>query len=138
MKLNSYRLLQALLWCVCAYHVIVAVGLNTSTGFLRLMAGYYGAHVDWTPQFVYILKPLGAFMLVLGGLAAVAALNPRPNRPIVYAFATLFILRAGQRIVFAPELYSAFAISSARNIGHVIFFLGLAAILLILSHSAQR
>jgi hypothetical protein len=83
---------------VCAYHLIVGIGLNVSApGFLQVMAAYYGAQVDWTPQFLYILKPLGAYMLVMGGLAAVAALNPLANRHVVYGFAALFILRALQR-----------------------------------------
>lgn len=139
MKVNSYRLLQFLLWCICAYHLIVAVGLNISApGFLQLMATYYGAQVDWTPQFLYILKPLGAYMLVMGGLAAVAARNPLTNRHIVYAFAALFILRALQRVLFAGELIGAFSIPPARNVGNVVFFLALAAVLLGLFHYVNR
>lgn len=139
MKLSSYRLLQFLLWSICAYHLGVGFGLNVSApGFLQFMAAYYGAQVDWTAQFLYILKPLGAYMLVMGGLAAAAALKPLANRAIVYGFAALFILRALQRVIFAGELIDAFGIPPARNIGNVIFFLGLAAVLLGLYHYVIR
>jgi hypothetical protein len=94
------------------------------------MASFYGAQVDWTPQFVYILKPLGAFMFVFGLLAAVAALNPLRHRPIVYAFVSLFVIRSLQRLVFGQEVYNAFAITPARNLGNMVLFLLLAASLL--------
>jgi hypothetical protein len=42
MKVNSYRLIQFLLWCGCAYHLGVGFGLNISApGFLQLMAAYH-------------------------------------------------------------------------------------------------
>lgn len=129
MRGTSFKALQAFLWFICAFHIIVGAGLNFSTGIPAAMASYYGAEVDWTPQFVYILKPLGAFMFVLGILAAVAALNPLRNKMIVYGFVTLFAIRALQRIVFSREVYDAFAIAWGRNIGNAVFFILLATAL---------
>jgi hypothetical protein len=134
----SQRLLQAFFWMVCAFHMVVGVGLNLSSGFPRLMAGYYGATVDWTPQFSYILKPLGAFMFVLGLLAAAAAREPMRYRGVAYLFATLFTIRALQRLVFGGEIHDAFSISSARNMGNAVFFLALAATLVGLHVWTQR
>lgn len=133
-----YRLLQGFFWMVCTFHVVVGVGLNISSGFSRLMAGYYGATVDWTPQFNYILKPLGAFMFVLGILAAAAARDPMRYWVAAYLFATLFTIRALQRVVFRGEILDAFSISPARNMGNAVFFLALAATLLGLHFWVQR
>lgn len=133
-----HRLLQGFFWMVCTFHVVVGVGLNFSSGFPRLMAEYYGATVDWTPQFTYILKPLGAFMFVLGLLAAAAARDPLRYRLAAYLFATLFTIRGLQRVVFRREILDAFSISPARNMGNAVFFLALAATLLGLHFWVQR
>lgn len=129
MTSNRLRLLQGFLWMVCAFHILVGVGLNMGPGFAKVMAGYYGASVEWTPQFTYILKPLGAFMLVLGLLAAAAARDPLRHKVTAYGFVVLFTIRALQRLVFRRELLDAFSISPARNLGNVALFLGLAAVL---------
>lgn len=135
---GSYKVLQALLWFVCAFHVIVGIGLNLSSGFSRLMAGYYGAQVEWTPQFVYILKPLGVFMFALGILAAAAARNPHRYAIVVYGFATIFVLRALQRVVLWPEIRDAFDIAAVKNFGNAVFFLVLAGLLLALHRVSAR
>jgi len=123
MNSSAVRLLQAALWSFCAFHVIVGVGLNVSGDFPKAMAAWYGAtSVNWDEQFVYTLKPLGAFMLVLGALAGVAALNPLKHREIAYAFAGLFILRALQRLAFGEEV-AAFGIPPERNMANMAFFL---------------
>jgi len=123
MNSGAYRLLQGCLWSFCAFHVIVGIGLNVSAEFPRVMAAWYGATaVDWGERFVYALKPLGVFMFVLGGLAAVAALNPLKHREIAYAFAGLFVLRALQRLVFREEIAN-FGIPPERNTANMIFFL---------------
>ena len=138
MQGTSFRALQAFLWMICAFHVIVGVGLNLSSAIPAGMASYYGAEVNWTPQFVYILKPLGAFMFVLGILAAVAARNPLGNKMVVYGLVTLFVIRALQRVVFGGEIYAAFAIAPGRNIGNAVFFVALAVALFTLYRFVAR
>ncbi len=138
MNSASGRSLRILLWCICGFHGVVGLGLNVSDGFASLMAGYYGAQVDWTDQFLYILKPLGAFMLVLSGLAAVAAMNPLTNAWIVYGFVAVFFIRAGQRVVFRQDIYEAFGIAPARNMAAMTFFLVLGIVLLSLYRYVNR
>jgi hypothetical protein len=138
MRGTSFRALQAFLWMICAFHVIVGVGLNLSSAIPAGMASYYGAQVDWTFQFVYILKPLGAFMFVLGILAAYAARNPLGNKMIVYGFVTLFAIRSLQRVVFGGEIYAAFAIAPGRNIGNAVFFMAMALALFALYRFVAR
>jgi hypothetical protein len=130
--------LQLFLWFVCAFHLIVGLSVNMPLVPLEVIASYYGARVDWTPQFVYILKPLGAFMIVLGGLAAAAALKPLQHKTVVYGFVALFSIRALQRLVFQQEISSAFGIAPQRNLGAAIFFFALAAVLFVLYRAAER
>jgi hypothetical protein len=110
------RVLQAYLVFICAFHVITGLGINFSRPLMEAMAIYYGAKVDFTPQFLTILHPLGAFMFILGVLAAVAAVNPLRYRPIVYCFALLFLIRSVQRILFKEEIEKAFGIDPVHNL----------------------
>ena len=136
--MKAISALQLLMWFVCAFHILVGVSLNVPVIPLDVIAGYYGATVDWTPQFVYILKPLGAFMFILGGLAAAAALKPLHHKAIVYGFVALFTLRALQRLIFQQELQAAFSIPSARNLGSMALFFGLAAVLFAVYRAAEK
>lgn len=135
---TSFRLLQVLLWGVCAFHVIVGLGLNLSSGFLGSMASYYGARLDASPDFAYIVKPLGMFMLALGTMAAAAARNPIPHAAVVYGFVILFVGRALQRFFFRQEIHDVFAIDAGRNVANAVFFLALAAVLFMLYRYVAR
>jgi hypothetical protein len=126
------QVLQGLLCFVCAAHVVIGVGVNLAPAFPPLMAGIYGATVDWTPQFAYILKPLGAFMLTVGLLAGIAATDPVRHQAVVYAVAVLFVIRSAQRVVFADEALRAFGITLARDVAVASSFLTLAVVLAVL------
>jgi hypothetical protein len=136
--MKAISALQLLMWFICAFHILVGLSLNVPLIPLDVIARYYGATVEWTPQFVYILKPLGAFMFVLGGLAAAAALKPQYHKAIVYGFVALFALRALQRLIFQQELQTAFSIPSARNLGSMVFFFALAAVLFAVYRAAEK
>jgi hypothetical protein len=126
------QVLQGLLCFVCAAHVVIGAGVNLAPGFPGVLAGFYGATVDWTPQFTYILKPLGAFMLTVGLLAGIAASDPVRHSTVVYAVAVLFVIRSAQRVVFADETLRAFGITLARDVAVASFFLALALALVVL------
>jgi hypothetical protein len=94
--------------------------------------------VDWSDgQFVYILKPLGAFMIALGIMAAIAAREPLANRPIVYGFAVLFTLRGLQRLLFMDEIQRVFSITSSRSVLQMVVMWALALILVLLLRAAS-
>jgi hypothetical protein len=130
--------LQALLWFVCAFHLFVGIGLNVSGAFPQVVAQYYGATVEWTPEFLYIVKPIGAFMIAVGIMAGVAAMNPLANRAVIYGLVALFVIRGLQRIVFQDEIASALAIAGGRNIGNAVFFLLLAGTLFFVFRAAAQ
>jgi hypothetical protein len=132
------RLLQGYLWVICAFHVITGLGVNFSRPFIDTMADWYGAKVDFTPQFLTILHPLGAFMFILGVLAAVAARDPLRYRPIVYSFAALFLIRSLQRVLFQQDIEQAFQIAPTRNLLNMGLFLVMAITLTALQLHVER
>lgn len=136
---NVGRVLKIMMWCVCLFHVAVGAGLNVSSGFVDTMAKMYGAEVkQWDPQFLYILHPLGAFMLALGVIAACTALDPAKYRPVIYVFAGLFALRAVHRVLYGAMVTERFGIPSSRNVTNMVFFFGLAAVLIVLDQWANH
>jgi hypothetical protein len=138
MKSRQLVGLQVFLWLICAFHVIVGVGVNVSSEFPQFVAQYYGAQVNWTPELRYLVKPVGAFMLALGVLAGVAARNPLGYPSIVYGFVLLFVVRGLQRLIFQGEIEIAFDIASGRNLGNAVFFLLMAAGLMLLLRFARQ
>jgi hypothetical protein len=136
--MKSLQALKLFLWFICAFHVTVGIGLNVSPAFPQAMANYYGATVDWTPDFLYILKPLGAFMFVMGVLAAVAARDPLKHVVIAYGFVLLFALRTLQRVIHHRELFDTFGITTAHNVGNMIFFGGMSLGLFLLVRAARQ
>ena len=138
MKSKITGVLQVFLWGICAFHVIVGLGLNLSPAFPQFMAAYYGAEVNWTPELLYLVKPIGAFMLALGVMAAAAARDPLSHSSIVLGFVVLFVLRGIQRFAFQEEIASALSIESGRNIGNAVFFLLMAAALVWLFRAAAK
>jgi hypothetical protein len=138
MKSRQLVGLQVFLWLICAFHVIVGVGLNVSSELPQFLAQYYGAQVNWTPELRYLVKPVGAFMLALGVLAGVAARNPLGYPSIVYGFVLLFVVRGLQRLIFQGEIETALDIASGRNLGNAVFFLLMAAGLMLLLRFARQ
>ena len=132
--------LKVMLWFICTFHVVMGLGLIILSGdFVDSVAKMYGAVVnEWSAQFLYILRPLGVFMLALGVLAGGAALHPERNRLTIYVFAGIFTLRALQRVIFGTTIQETFGIDSGRNIGNMILFFGMAAVLVVLDQLVCR
>ncbi len=123
-------LLQASLWFIAAFHVGVGVILNVSPAGTRAVAARYGAtRVDWTLQFHHILRPLGAFMIALGVIAAATAPDPLRHPQVVLGFALLFALRAAQRVAFGREMADAFGIPPHRVRTNIAVFTAQAVVL---------
>ncbi len=132
------RILKGVLWFVCGSHIVLGASIMLSGTLQEKAAVMYGAQVDWSPQFVYILRPLGAFMFMLGVVGIAAARNPVRYRVIGYGFVGVFLVRVAQRIVFRDDIEQAFQIGSARNLTSAGFFLVLAVVLAVLLFLACR
>ncbi|MHC4401566.1 MAG: hypothetical protein ACYTG0_17990 [Planctomycetota bacterium] len=130
MKGTCFVLLRLLLLAICLTHLVIGVGVNVSPDFPKAVAPWYGAtKVVWSPQFSYILRPIGAYMIVMSFLAAVAVADPRKHSAIVYGLALLLVFRGIQRIVFHDEIMQAFGVEAYRNLINVCFFAGLGILL---------
>jgi hypothetical protein len=129
MQSTSLRVLKGYLWFIALFHLAVGLAVNVSPALTRSIAAAYGATVDWTPQFVYILHPLGAFMIALGLMAIAAARDPHRYEWVVLGFVALFAIRALHRIIFADVLSSAFSIAPSRNMLNMVVFIALAILL---------
>jgi hypothetical protein len=139
MRSSNVAWLSRFLWIVCAFHVLVGLSLNVDLGLKEWVGGtLYNAQVDWSDgQFAYIMKPLGAFMIALGVMAAMAARDPLGNRPIIIGFAVLFTMRGLQRLLFMNEIESVFAIPSSRSLLQMVVMLSLALALVLLLRAAS-
>jgi len=139
MRSSNVAWLSRFLWIVCAFHVLVGLSLNVDLGLKEWVGGtLYNAQVDWSDgQFAYIMKPLGAFMIALGVMAAMAARDPLGNRPIILGFAVLFTMRGLQRLFFMNEIESVFAIPSSRSLLQMVVMLSLALALVLLLRAAS-
>ena len=51
---------------------------------------------------------------------------------------SICIGRALQRVIFGEEITTTFGIESGRNLGNMVFFFGLAAVLIVLDVLARR
>jgi hypothetical protein len=137
MQSTSLRVLKGYLWFIAAFHLVVGLAVNVSPALTRSIAAAYGATVDWTPQFVYILHPLGAFMIALGLMAVAAARDPHRYEWVVLGFVALFAIRALHRIIFADVLSSAFSIAPSRNMLNMVLFVILATLLFALWRASR-
>ena len=138
MPSTASRLLRLYLWFIALFHLFVGLAVNLSDTFTRMIAAGYGATVDWTPQFVYILRPLGAFMIILGILAAVAARQPGRYPAVIMGFVILFAIRALHRLFYFDVLDSAFGISRSRSMVNMAVFALQAVVLLLLWRAARE
>ncbi len=132
MNTKALALLKLFLWIICLFHIIVGVGLNVWPDMAGHMAEMYGVKVPLTPQLVYLLKPLGAFMFALGLFAMIAARDPIKHIGTVYIFATLFAIRGMHRLIFQAEAQRLFAIPSNKLMTGMAVFIGMAVLLVVL------
>ena len=71
MNSRLHAVLQVLLWVICAFNVIIGLGLNISQDFPQAVAAFYGAQVEWTPAFMYKKSWIDSFSPgVLGYLSS--------------------------------------------------------------------
>ena len=133
MKRTCFVLLRLMLLGVCLAHLGIGLGINFCPDFPKILAPLYGVtQVEWSPQFLYILRPIGAYMVVMGLLAAVAMVDPRKHSAIIYGIALLLVLRGIQRIVFQADIMQAFGIEAFQNTINACFFAGLGVVLFLL------
>ena len=133
--MNTTKALKVLLALAALNHLVVGLAaIFVPPGDIAdwVISTSYGASFDITPVTHHIVRILGAFMLFVGVMGVFAFLEPRRYRAVIYALILLFLVRAGQRIIFADEIQQNFNVSTMRLVSQTIFFLALAAALFFL------
>ena len=136
--MRALSALKVLLWFIAAYQFACGFLLLMTPNFAQLVVGWYGASVNWTDQFTFILKPLGAYMLMTGLIAASGARANVPHPTITTALAILFAINALYRILRFQVIQQTFGIAGWHLIGQIVVLLGLALSLTLLSRSAVQ
>jgi len=134
--MRALSALKALLWFIAVYQFACGFLLLMPPGFAQLVVGWYGATVNWTDQFTFILKPLGAYMLMTGLIAASSARATVPHPTIITSLAVLFTVNALYRILRFQFVQQTFGIAGWHLIGQIVVLLGLAGGLMLLSRAA--
>jgi len=108
------------------YHLIMGLA-GIVSGDIAARAAYllWHAQVHVDPQFSYLAKFLGAYVIAFGGMLLAVAKDPVRYGPLVYVAALLGALRIVERLVFAGELQDAFGIGLDRTIVTSIIVLAL-------------
>lgn len=136
--MSSLRALKLLMWFIAIYQFVIGFLLLMSPGFAQLVVAWYGAQVSWTDQFAFILKPLGAYMLMTGLIAASAARADVPHPTITTALAVLFAINAIYRIGRFEHIQTTFGIAAWHLVGQIVILSALALSLVFLSRAAVR
>jgi hypothetical protein len=136
--MSALRALKALLWFIAVYQFAFGALLLLTPDLSQLAVGWYGSDVQVTDQFAFILKPLGAYMLMTGVIASGAARAQVPHPSIVAALALLFALNVIYRIGHFEYVQTTFGIPRWHLIAQMIILATLGLSLWLLSRAAMR
>lgn len=128
---TAFKLLLAL---VGVAHLALGLAANFAPPDLlgKVVAEFYGATLDVTPQSHHVVRIVGAFMVGIGAMAFLACCDPQRNQAVILGIIVILAVRVVQRLVFAQELISTFNIPPARLWLQVTFFLLTAVALFVL------
>lgn len=121
------------------YHLLMGLmGIWSGGTAARAAHVLWNAQVTVDPQFSYLAKFLGAYVIAFGAMLLAIAKDPVRYGPLVYVAALLGAIRIAERLVFANELKEAFGIGLDRTIVTAVIVLALNAGLIILKPREQR
>jgi hypothetical protein len=136
--MNRHTGIKILAAFMGVYHILMgAIGIASGS-----MAAW-GARVLWhasvmvDPQFTYLAKFLGAYVVAFGIMMLFIAKDPVRYGALVYPAVAVAIIRIAERLVFAGELKATFGIGMDRTIGTIIVVGGLNLALLLLKPRAS-
>ncbi len=136
--MSSLKALKGLLWFIAVYQFVVGALLLLTPDLSRLVVGFYGSDVQVTPEFAFILKPLGAYMLMTGLIASGTARANVPHPSIVAALVVLFAMNVIYRIGSFQYVQSTFGIPQWHLIGQIVILAAIGIALALLSRAAMK
>jgi hypothetical protein len=130
---QSYIALRIALGLVALSNIFIGLlGVIPAIPVSKIVALFYSAVLAVSPQLEHITQMFGAYMLTLGILAAFAIRDPARNILIIYGVVFMLFLRTLQRIVFATQAYSVFAIPTGVYWAQTIIYFAVAVALIFL------
>ena len=131
--MTKHTALRALAGFMGVYHIVMGLagivsGQTAATGAYIL----WHATVNVDPQFTYLAKFLGAYVIAFGVMMLAIAKDPVRYGPLVYVAALLGAIRIVERLVFASDLRQAFGIGLDRTIATAVIVAALNAGLIVL------
>jgi hypothetical protein len=123
-------LLVSVLWLLAAYHLITgAVALFAPASVPLMLRKLYDITIPPGESWEYASAIVGAFAVVIGGLAVTAARAPATHAPIVAALLTLQLCRVYCRLRYRALLGRAFGVRARANAAAVVVLLLESAVL---------
>tara|TARA_B100001971_G_C18136812_1_gene508104 strand:- start:300 stop:764 length:465 start_codon:yes stop_codon:yes gene_type:complete len=127
-------ILKFILWDMAIYHVLLGLlGLIYEKELEGIASLIFNVSLTITPQTLWLIKPLAAYILVFGIIMAIAAYDPQRFRPVIYAGLVILFIRFIQYISFIFTASDASASSPMQPIVLmlVVIFTGLVFIFLL-------
>lgn len=125
------KILRCLLVITAIFPIFYGIcGMLSSQLIANISQALSGAQIQVTPEMSYLIKPLGAYIFMVGILCLYCAKQPKQNLACIVWIALLLLLRAGQRALLTPELFKLFQIPYWKNLGHSLYLALLAGSLL--------
>lgn len=136
--MQALKGLKGLLWFIAGYQFVVGALLLLTPSVAQLVVGLYGSDVQVTEQFTFILKPLGAYMIMTGLIASAAARADMPHPAIVTALIVLFTMNVIYRVARFDYIRTTFGIEGWHLFGQILILSGLAIGLFVFSRGAMK
>ena len=115
--MNRHTGIRLLAGFMGIYHILMGI-----LGIVSGSTAAWGARVLWhatvtvDPQFSYLAKFLGAYVVAFGVMMLFIAKDPVRYAGLVYPAVVVAVLRIAERLIFAGELKTAFGIGMDRTI----------------------
>ena len=115
---TSLGIFKALAWFVSIYHFILGLLaiLAPASIVLPIVNTIYGVNPNVDAQFLYMVKFIGAYMIMFAVVAAILAYKPVEYRKLVWIPIGLFVIRIIERLFFFGLLSEAFNITFTQDL----------------------
>jgi hypothetical protein len=115
---TSLGVFKALAWFVSIYHFILGTLaiLAPASLVLPIVNTIYGINPNIDAQFLYMIKFIGAYMIMFAVVTAILAYKPVEHRKLVWIPIGLFVIRIIERFFFFGLLSEAFNITFTQDL----------------------
>ncbi len=102
--MKTEKTLTILLWFVAAYHILLGLlGIFAKETAVFIANNFFNFNLTLTEEMLWVINPFATYLLFFGVFMAVAAMNPKKYKNVIYAGVGLFAVRVIQRIIFVTS-----------------------------------